>query len=330
VSGILVTGAAGFIGSSYVRNALTGAYPSLDDTRLTVFDSLTLTGDHASLDSVISDQRLKIVIGDICDPEAVEAAMPGHDTVVHFAAESHVDTSIEAPRRFARTNLLGTQVLLDAALQHGVERFVLVSTDEVYGSIEHGSVDENAPIGPTSPYAASKAGAELLALAAHQTHGLDVVITRGANTYGPYQYPEKIIPLFLSRILRGGRVPLYGDGRQVRSWLHVDDHCSAIEAARVRGGSGRVYNLSGTVSLTNRDLTDRLLRACDVGADRIAATPDRRGHDQRYAMDDTRARTELGWSPAVGFETGLAETVAWYREHESWWSRFVPPASASC
>jgi dTDP-glucose 4,6-dehydratase len=323
---ILVTGAAGFIGSAYVRNALTGAYPSLDRDSVTVFDSLTLTGDHASLDPVISDERLKIVIGDICDPDAVDAVMPGHHTVVHFAAESHVDTSIEAPRRFARTNLLGTQVLLDAAIRHGVDRFVLVSTDEVYGSISHGRVDETAPIAPTSPYAASKAGAELLALAAHQTHGLDVVITRGANTYGPYQFPEKIIPLFLARLLRGDRVPLYGDGRQVRSWLHVDDHCRAVEAARVRGGAGRVYNVSGTVRLTNRDLTDRLLRACGAGADRISATPDRRGHDQRYAMDDTRARTDLGWTPQVSFETGLASTISWYRSNESWWSRFVPPS----
>jgi dTDP-glucose 4,6-dehydratase len=323
VAAILVTGAAGFIGSAYVRNALTGAYPAQTDLSITVFDSLTLTGDHASLLPVAADPRLKIVVGDIRDGGAVHAAVPGHDTIVHFAAESHVDTSITSPARFADTNLLGTQTLLDAARRHGVGRFVLVSTDEVYGSIDAGTADEAAPIAPGSPYAASKAGAELLALAAHRTYGLDVVVTRGANTYGPYQYPEKIIPLFLARLIRGERVPLYGDGLHMRSWLHVDDHCRAIEAARVRGGAGRAYNVAGSADLTNRALTRMLLRAFDAGDDRIEPTPDRLGHDRRYALDDTRARTELGWAPSVGFAEGLAATVDWYRANDSWWSRFL-------
>ncbi|HEY1485366.1 MAG TPA: dTDP-glucose 4,6-dehydratase [Micromonosporaceae bacterium] len=324
MAAILVTGAAGFIGSAYVRNALTGAYPAQTDLSITVFDSLTLTGDHASLLPVAADPRLKIVVGDVCDGDAVDAAAFGHDTIVHFAAESHVDTSITSPARFAGTNLLGTQTLLDAARRHNIGRFVLVSTDEVYGSIDAGTADETAPLAPSSPYAASKAGAELLALAAHRTYGLEVVVTRGANTYGPYQYPEKIIPLFLARLLRGERVPLYGDGLHTRSWLHVDDHCRAIEAARVRGGAGRAYNLAGTADLTNRALTGMLLRAFGAGDDRIEPTPDRPGHDRRYALDDTRARTELGWAPSVDFAEGLAGTVAWYRAHESWWSRFLP------
>ncbi|PZG18731.1 dTDP-glucose 4,6-dehydratase [Nonomuraea aridisoli] len=316
---VLVTGGAGFIGSHFVRTLLGTGYPALPCARVTVLDKLTYAGNRANLDPVAHDPRLSFVEGDICDPQVVDKAMRGHDVVVHFAAESHVDRSIPDPGVFVRTNVLGTQVLLDAALRHGVTRFVHVSTDEVYGSVEAGTFDEESPLRPNSPYAAAKAGGDLLVRAYHRTHGLDAVITRGSNTYGPYQFPEKIIPLFVVTLLEGGSVPLYGDGHHVRDWLHVDDHCRGIAAAAAKGRAGGVYNLGGGTELSNRELTARLLDACGADWSSVRHVEDRKGHDRRYALSVTRSREELGFAPSVPFERGLRETVQWYRDNRGWW-----------
>ncbi|HEY8453327.1 MAG: dTDP-glucose 4,6-dehydratase [Micromonosporaceae bacterium] len=316
---VLVTGGAGFIGSEYVRGLLSGRYGFGEPTGVTVLDKLTYSGNQANLAPVAADPRLRLVVGDVCDAALVDAVMPGHDLVVHFAAETHVDRSIVAAAPFVSTNVVGTQVLLDAALRHGVERFVQVSTDEVYGSIDHGAWTEDQPLAPSSPYSAAKAGADLLALAYHRTHGLPVVVTRGSNTYGPYQFPEKLIPLFVTNLLDGRPVPLYGDGGNVRDWLHVTDHCAGIALAAHRGRPGRVYHLGGGTELTNKELTGRLLEACGAGWEMVVNVPDRKGHDRRYALDTTRARRELGFAPRVGLSEGLAATVAWYRDHRDWW-----------
>jgi dTDP-glucose 4,6-dehydratase len=321
---ILVTGGAGFIGSAYVRRLLTGAEPDLTADAVTVLDAYTYAATDAALDPVRADPRLRVVRGDIRDPALVDATVAGHDTVVHFAAESHVDRSITAAADFVTTNVVGTQTLLDAALRHGVRRFVQVSTDEVYGSIATGAWTEAAPLDPSSPYSASKAAGDLLALAYHRTHGLDVVVTRGANTYGPYQYPEKIIPLFVTNLLDGHDVPLYGDGGNVRDWLHVDDHCHGVVLAQTRGRAGGVYHLGGGAELTNRELTGRLLAACGAGWERVRPVADRKGHDRRYALDCATTHRELGWTPAVGLEHGLAATVDWYRTHRAWWTPLKP------
>ncbi|PWU52584.1 dTDP-glucose 4,6-dehydratase [Micromonospora globispora] len=321
---ILVTGGAGFIGSAYVRRLLTGAEPAVDAEAVTVLDKFTYAGTEGSLAPVRADPRLRVVRGDICDAPLVDATLAGHDVVVHFAAESHVDRSITGPAAFVTTNVLGTQTLLDAALRHGVRRFVQVSTDEVYGSIAIGSWTEGDPLDPSSPYSASKAAADLLALAYHRTHGLDVLITRGANTYGPYQYPEKIVPLFVTNLLDGHDVPLYGDGGNIREWLHVDDHCRGIALAQTRGRAGGIYHLGGATELTNRELTGRLLVACGAGWERVRPVADRKGHDRRYSLDITTSRHELGWSPTVDLDKGLAATVDWYRENRAWWAPLKP------
>jgi dTDP-glucose 4,6-dehydratase len=325
---ILVTGAAGFIGSQYVRAALTSGFADITDgeraaTQVTVLDALRLVDSFAALDPVAGDPRLRLVHGDIGDARLVDGVVAGHDAIVHFAAESHVDSSIADPARFVATNVVGTQILLDAAVRHGVGRFVHVSTDEVYGSIAAGTVTESAPLAPSSPYAATKAASDLLVLAAHRTHGLDVVVTRCVNNYGPYQYPEKIIPLFVANLLRGRPVGLYGDGGNVRQWVHVDDHCRAVEAARVRGASGRIYHIAGTAELRNSDLTARLVAACDADPALVGHVADRPGHDRRYALDDTLTRDTLGWVPRIAFDDGLAATVDWYRAHRAWWERLV-------
>ncbi|WP_091342836.1 dTDP-glucose 4,6-dehydratase [Micromonospora rhizosphaerae] len=321
---ILVTGGAGFIGSAYVRRLLLGAEPGIEVTAVTVLDKFTYAGTAGSLAPVRPDPRLRIVRGDICDAPLVDATVAGHDLVVHFAAESHVDRSITGPAAFVTTNVLGTQTLLDAALRHGTRRFVHISTDEVYGSITTGSWTERAPLAPSSPYSASKAGADLLALAYHRTHGLDVVITRGANTYGPYQYPEKLVPLFVTNLLEGHDVPLYGDGGNIRDWLHVDDHCHGIALAQNNGRPGGIYHLGGGAELTNRELTGRLLAACGAGWERVRPVADRKGHDRRYSLDITTSRRELAWSPTVDLDKGLAATVAWYRENRAWWEPLKP------
>jgi dTDP-glucose 4,6-dehydratase len=316
---VLVTGGAGFIGSTFVRHVLEGTYPELAEAEVVVIDKLTYSGNRENLTPVADSPRLRFVQGDIVDREAVDEVMTGVDLVVHFAAESHVDRSITAAADFVVTNVLGTQNLLDAALHQRVSRFLHVSTDEVYGSIDHGSWPESHPLEPNSPYAASKAGAELMVRAQGRTHGLDVVITRCSNNYGPYQFPEKVIPLFVTNLITGRPVPLYGDGRNVRDWLHVDDHCRGIHLALVRGRAGEVYNLGGGTELSNRELTERLLKACDADWSSVVTVPDRKGHDLRYSVDIAKARAELGYEPQVPFDTGLPETVRWYAEHRQWW-----------
>ena len=314
---ILVTGGAGFIGSSYVRAVLQDSYAGAAGAAVTVLDALTYSGNRGNLPS--ADSRLTFVQGDIRDLDLVRGLLPGHDVVVHFAAESHVDRSIAGAVPFVTTNVLGTQVLLDAARAAGVGRFVHVSTDEVYGSIEHGSWTEDWPVAPNSPYAASKASSDLLALAAHRTHGLDVVVTRCSNNYGPYQFPEKVIPLFVTNLLDGRKVPLYGDGGNIRDWLHVEDHCRGIQLALEKGRPGEIYHIGGGTELTNVELTARLLTACGAGWDMVQPVADRKGHDRRYSLDITKIGEELGYAPRIGIDEGLAATVSWYRENRAWW-----------
>ncbi|MBT2392605.1 dTDP-glucose 4,6-dehydratase [Streptomyces sp. ISL-1] len=313
---ILVTGGAGFIGSHFVRSLLSDSAPEA----VTVLDALTYAGNPANLALVKDDSRLRFVRGDILDAGRVAELMSEHDAVVHLAAESHVDRSIATGTNFASTNVLGTQTLLEAAVHAGLGTFVHVSTDEVYGSIPVGSWTEEQPLAPNSPYSAAKAGSDLLALAYHRTHGLDVRITRCSNNYGPYQYPEKIIPLFITSLLDGRPVPLYGDGGQIRDWLHVEDHCRAIRLVMEGGRPGEVYNVGGGTELTNKQLTDRLLDACGRDWDSVVQVEDRKGHDARYSVDWSKIRDELGYEPQRSFDEGLAATVAWYREHRSWWN----------
>nr|WSY49552.1 dTDP-glucose 4,6-dehydratase [Streptomyces sp. NBC_00886] len=311
---LLVTGAAGFIGSTYVRTLL--ASDATDAPRITVLDKLTYAGTLDNLE--IGHPRLEFVKGDICDAELVDKLMAEADQVVHFAAESHVDRSINGAADFVRTNVVGTQVLLDAALRYRVP-FVHISTDEVYGSIETGSWPETHPLAPNSPYSASKASSDLLALAYHRTHGLDVRVTRCSNNYGPHQFPEKVIPLFVSNLLDGKKVPLYGEGLNVRDWLHVEDHCQGIELVRTKGRAGEVYNIGGGTELSNKELTGLLLEACGADWDRVERVEDRKGHDLRYSVDWSKIRDELGYHPKHDFTAGLADTVAWYRDNRAWW-----------
>jgi dTDP-glucose 4,6-dehydratase len=323
-----VTGGAGFIGSHYVRALLSDALPGASVTAVTVLDKLTYSGIRANLDPVAADPRLRFVHGDICDVELVDDLVPGHDAIVHFAAESHVDRSIEGAAPFVVTNVLGTQSLLDAALRNRIGRFLQVSTDEVYGSIESGSWTEDWPLAPNSPYSATKAGADLLALAYFRTHRLDVVVTRCSNNYGPYQFPEKVIPLFVTNLMDRRRVPLYGDGGNVRDWLHVADHCAGIQLALSKGRAGEVYNIGGGTELTNRELTERLLHACDAGWEMVEPVPDRKGHDRRYSLDISKIQNELGYAPAVDLDHGLAETVRWYHQNRAWWEPLKDRAAA--
>ncbi|WP_330333047.1 dTDP-glucose 4,6-dehydratase [Streptomyces sp. NBC_00536] len=317
---ILITGAAGFIGSHLVRTILGPDKPLGDDVRVTVLDALTYAGNRAALAPVEDEPGFAFVHGDITDAPLVDRLVAAHDAVVHLAAESHVDRSIERADAFVRTNVLGTHTLLEAALRHGTGPFVHVSTDEVYGSVPVGSSVESDPLTPSSPYSASKASSDLLALSYHRTHGLDVRVTRCSNNYGPYQYPEKVIPLFVTRLLGGGTVPLYGDGGNVRDWLHVDDHCRALLAVLTEGRAGQTYNIGGGTELTNKELTGLLLDACGAGWDRVEQVTDRKGHDRRYSVDWTKIRTELGYTPVHDFAEGLAETVAWYRNNRPFWA----------
>ncbi|WP_030807126.1 dTDP-glucose 4,6-dehydratase [Streptomyces sp. NRRL S-337] len=321
---LLVTGAAGFIGSHYVRGLLGGAYPGAGDVRVTVLDKLTYAGNPANLAPVRDHPGLTFVRGDICDGPLLADLLPGHDAVLNFAAESHVDRSIAGADAFVRTNVLGTHTLLEAVRRTGVPRFVQISTDEVYGSIEDGAWTEESPLLPNSPYAATKASADLLVRSYARTYGLDASITRCSNNYGPYQYPEKVIPLFVTSLLSGGTVPLYGDGRHVRDWLHVDDHCRGIHLVLERGRPGEVYHIGGGEELTNLHLTKLLLDACGAGPDRIRHVADRPGHDRRYALDDRKLRA-LGYAPEVPFRTGLLRTVAWYRDNPGWWQPLRVP-----
>jgi dTDP-glucose 4,6-dehydratase len=316
---MLVTGAAGFIGSNFARRVLAGCYPGFEPDELVVLDRFTYAGNRANLAPVAADERLRIVRGDICDPAVVKQEMSGIDLVVHFAAESHVDRSIAGSSEFVMTNVVGTQTLLQGALEAEVGRFVHVSTDEVYGSIDEGSWPEDHPLAPNSPYAASKASSDLIARAFHITHGLNVSITRCSNNYGPYQFPEKVIPLFVTNLIDGGQVPLYGDGLNVRDWLHVDDHCAGIHLVATQGRAGEVYNIGGGTELTNRELTARLLEFTGRDESAIRPVADRKAHDRRYSVDISKIQAELGYRPQVGIDEGLCRTVAWYRQNREWW-----------
>ncbi|MFE7312912.1 dTDP-glucose 4,6-dehydratase [Streptomyces sp. NPDC057555] len=315
---ILVTGGAGFIGSHYVRTLLGPEGPG--DVAITVLDKLTYAGNPANLDEVRAHPRFRFVQGDICDPATVHPLMAEHDQVVHFAAESHVDRSIDGGDTFVHTNVLGTHTLVAAAHRAGIHAFVQISTDEVYGSIDAGSWPETHPLRPSSPYSAAKAAGDLVALSYHHTHGLDVRVTRCSNNYGHHHFPEKAIPLFVTHLIDGRKIPLYGDGGNVRDWLHIDDHVRGIELVRTRGRAGEVYNIGGGTELTNRELTALLLE--QFGADwdsSVEPVADRKGHDRRYSVDCTKIREELGYAPRVPFAQGLAETVRWYRENRAWW-----------
>ena len=316
---ILVTGGAGFIGSHYVRTVLSGGYPAFAGASVTVLDKLSDGGNLANLDPVSADSGLTFVHGDICDTALLAELLPGHDLVLNFAAETHVDRSITSPASFMATNVVGVQTLVEACRATSVRRIVQISTDEVYGSIETGSWSEAAALRPTSPYAASKAGGDMIALAYHRTYGLDVVVTRSCNTYGPYQFSEKLIPLFVTRLLDGLPVPLYGDGENVREWVHVEDHCRGVQLAAERGSAGSIYHVGGNASLSNNELTGMLLADCGASPDLVKYVADRSGHDRRYSLDDSALR-RLGYSPEIPFRTGLAATVSWYAANRSWWT----------
>ena len=314
----LVTGGAGFIGSHYVRSLLDGSL-GVEVDAVTVLDKLTYAGNLANLAPIAEDSRYSFVQGDICDGAVLDVGVPGHDVVVNFAAETHVDRSITGPQDFVVTNVVGTQSLLDACRRHETPRVVHIGTDEVYGSIDAGSWTEESPLLPNSPYAASKAAAELLVRAYHRTYGMSVSSTRCSNNYGPYQFPEKVIPLFVTNLIDELRVPLYGDGLNVRDWLHVDDHVRGIQIVVERGDAGAAYNIGGGVELTNRQLTERILEHMGrPWVDWVDHVPDRLGHDRRYSVDDSRLRA-LGYAPSRSFDEALDATIAWYVEHPQWW-----------
>ncbi len=321
---ILVTGAAGFIGSNFVRMLLTRG----EKVRLIALDKLTYAGNLANLSDLIKEHpdQLVFVKGDICDADAVKATCQSHavSEVVHFAAESHVDRSILSSGPFVQTNVMGTQVLLDVAKAHGVERFVQVSTDEVYGTLPEDRPDvkftEETPLQPNSPYSASKAGGDCLARAYFHTFGMPVLITRCSNNYGPYHFPEKLIPLFVTNLMEGKKVPLYGDGLNVRDWLYVEDHCEAIWTVLTRGRAGEVYNIGGNNEITNRRITEVILKEMGKSWDEnVQYVKDRPGHDRRYAIDASKMKNELGWAPKHRFEEAIKTTIQWYGDHQAWW-----------
>jgi dTDP-glucose 4,6-dehydratase len=312
-----VTGAAGFIGSHFVRELLAGSY-GVEPTGVTIYDKLTYAGNLENLASVSGDPRFQFIRGDICDGDLLDDVLPGHDVVVNFAAETHVDRSIHGPQDFVVTNVVGTQTILDACVRHGIPRTVHIGTDEVYGSIDEGSWTEDEPLKPNSPYSAAKAAAEMLVRAYNVTYGLNVSSTRCSNNYGPYQFPEKVIPLFVTNLIDGKKVPLYGDGLNVRDWLHVDDHCRGIALVIEKGQPGQSYNIGGGLELNNRELTERVLAAMGADWSMVQPVEDRKGHDRRYSVDDSRLRA-MGYAPQHSFDQGLAETVEWYRANEEWW-----------
>jgi len=316
---LFVTGGAGFIGSNFTRMALTGRLPGLEDAEITVFDALTYSGTLTNLEEVADNPRYSFIKGDIRDADAVRDALAGHDAIVHFAAESHVDRSVTDAGIFVETNVLGTQRLLDAAMALGINRFVHVSTDEVYGSIDEGEWTEDEPLLPNSPYSASKAGSDLLVRSYHRTHGLHTSITRCSNNYGTHHFPEKVIPLFVTNLIDGLHVPLYGDGLNQRDWLHVDDHCRGIALVLQKGLAGEIYNIGGGTELSNRELTTMLLEATGRDESFVDYVEDRKGHDRRYCVDISKISSELGYEPQVPFDKGLADVVQWYRDNRAWW-----------
>ena len=314
----LITGAAGFIGSNFVRMIATGELPGISNVK--VLDKLTYAGVNGNLNFATELSWYEFVQGDICNPLLVTELLKGVDAVINFAAESHVDRSISDASEFVKTNVVGVQVLLDAikASKRKI-RFLQVSTDEVYGSIESGSWTEEWPLQPNSPYSASKASGELLARSYNRTHGMDVVITRCSNNYGSYHFPEKLIPLFITNVIEGKKVPLYGTGMNVRDWLHVTDHCRGIYLVLMNGLSGEVYNIGGGRELANSEITSLILDAMGADESSIEYVEDRKGHDLRYSVDWTKIKSELGYVPQVKFEDGLKETIQWYRDNEAWW-----------
>jgi dTDP-glucose 4,6-dehydratase len=321
-----VTGGAGFIGSNYVRGLLAGSWGHKVD-QVTVFDAFTYAGNPQNLDAVSNDSRLTVIHGDIRIAEDIDAALPGHDIVVHFAAESHVDRSIESSSIFVTTNVLGTQQMLEGSMRHGIKTFVHVSTDEVYGSIAEGSWNEEEPLLPNSPYAASKASSDLLARSYFRTYGYDVRITRCSNNFGTHQFPEKVIPLFVTNLIDGKKVPLYGDGLNVRDWLHVDDHCRGIQLVADGGRPGEVYNIGGGTELANHELTALILATCGFDDNMIVRVADRLGHDRRYSVDWSRIKNELGYSPQNSLEQSIGSVIDWYRNNEAWWRPLKPQSN---
>ena len=315
---LVITGAAGFIGSRLAERSLEEA-ERLGYNSIVLLDALTYSGRRENMDAVLRDSRVTFVHASINDAEMVDEVLAGAHSVLHLAAESHVDRSIQGAQPFFITNVLGTQQLLESSRRGGVSKFVHVSTDEVYGSIDEGSWSEDHILEPNSPYSASKAGSDLAALAYHTTFGLDVSVTRCSNNYGPRQYPEKVVPLFVSNLIDGLKVPLYGDGLNVRDWLHVDDHCQGILKVLEGGRSGQIYNIGGGTELTNYEITLKLLELCGASTDMIEPVADRLGHDRRYSVDCSKISTELGYQPLVPFEAGLEATVRWYYDNEAWW-----------
>ncbi len=313
---ILVTGGAGFIGSNFVRRVIDGSFPGIG--KVTVLDKLTYAGNLANLSEISSD-AYEFIKGDICDVELTGKLARRHEVIINFAAESHVDRSIGSSRDFIETNVVGTHTLLEAAKSEGVSKFLQVSTDEVYGSISKGSWDENAPLLPNSPYAASKASADLISRSFFRTYGLDIRITRCSNNYGPNQYPEKIIPLFVTNLMQDQKVPLYGDGLNVRDWLHVDDHCRGIFLALTVGSPGEIYNIGGGTAMTNMELAKKILKVMGKDEENINFVEDRLGHDFRYSVNYDKISQNLGYAPEVNFEEGIRKTIDWYRDNEAWW-----------
>jgi dTDP-glucose 4,6-dehydratase len=311
---LLVTGGLGFIGSNFVRQTLAKSHK----TRIVNLDLKTYAGNPANLKGMKGARRHRWIKGDIADPKAVDRAMRGVDAVVHFAAESHVDRSIHDAGAFLRTNVTGTQVLLDAAKRHGVRRFVHVSTDEVYGSVAKGHSKETDPLLPNSPYAASKASSDLIARSYFVTHGLPVMVTRCSNNFGPYQFPEKALPVMITNWMDGVPFPLYGDGMNVRDWIYVGDHCRGIDLVLRKGKPGEIYNIGGTASLNNKQFIERVRRIMGVDASMVTRVPDRLGHDRRYAVNCSKLK-RLGFKHSTTFEKALKATVDWYRNNESWW-----------
>ncbi len=316
---VLVTGGAGFIGSNFIRFFMQ-KHP---EARVVNLDKLTYAGRKENLEDLEVKPNYEFVQGDICNPKDVEKAMSGCGTVLNFAAESHVDRSIEDSSSFAQTNCIGAGILCEQARKQGIEKFVQISTDEVYGQIMDGSFSEKDLLKPRNPYSAAKAGGELLAMSYYSTYGLPVLVTRSSNNYGPYQFPEKVIPLFITNLLRGKKVPLYGEGKNVRDWLFVLDNCEAIDLVLDKGSAGEIYNIGGSQELQNIELTKKILEEMGKGKEMIQKVKDRPGHDLRYSLDCSKIEKELGWKPGKNFDEGLHETVQWYKENEKWWGPLV-------
>jgi dTDP-glucose 4,6-dehydratase len=315
---LLVTGGAGFIGSNFLRQIAEFTDSSISE--VIVLDSLTYAGTLSNLESLISRKKIKFIKGDICDFNRVREIVDGIDAVVNFAAESHVDRSILGATEFVHSNIVGVQVLLDTIIKSRRKiRFLQVSTDEVYGSITLGSWNEDSPLLPNSPYSASKAAGELLVRAYFMTHGLDVLVTRSSNNYGPHHFPEKLIPLFITNLLEGKKLPVYGSGKNVRDWLHVDDHCRGIYQVLTQGRSGEIYNIGGGEELTNLEITRQILAAMNSSESSIEYVEDRKGHDLRYSVDWTKIKHELNYTPQVKFKDGLKNTIDWYVNNKEWW-----------